>query len=80
MSYSNYTSWSPSPEQEQGSNISSNPLHDDFSSNYIIWTASSEAEDPKVAANSYMMYKIGEFICKFFKTNFGEHKSFLWGH
>ena len=66
MSYSNFTNWSPSPEQEQGNDISSDLLHDDFYSNYTNWTKSSDYADPRVVATSYMVYKIGEFISKLF--------------
>ena len=66
LSYSNYTNWGPSPEQEQGNVISSNLLQDDFYSNYTNWTASSENEDPRVVATSYMIYKIGQFISQLF--------------
>ena len=64
MSYSNFTNWSPSFDQEQGSNISSKLLEDGSYSNSTDWAVSSEAEDPRVAATSYMIYKIGEFISK----------------
>ena len=62
MSHSNFTNWSPSFDQEQGSNISSKLLEDGSYSNSTNWAVSSEAEDPRVAATSYMIYKIGEFI------------------